>query len=778
MSRRGFDELSAYRFEKAHTLEAWCPDSDLLAMVTETNDLDIYRADWSIHRSIHLEGKATSLVWRPDGKVIAVGLATGKTCFYHYRDGSMIRKIEATTTPPMTSPSSGDGSSSSPCHGTPTTIGQVDFLRWDPLYLGKPTERIFPQETSQKSILPQLPQPAPLPLSVTAQRRAQVTMFRAKKDEGDYGVEVAENLEGDMDGLDEYAPSTMNALFISDDHAQFYWRFFAGFQTELQNLTDMMKAYRRTNYKDVKILDASVQLDLGGMTIVARGTKLNEIGSDLLQITLDSDTLYSQAHKIRSLGVKVRPIQLLLKYLKDAIAIMDSETATILRGIEIFRDDVKKQMEEKEDAETPEYAFLMLFTRYIPTDGLMDYLTVDLRQDGLQKWATTTEAAYANILKVIADCYMPCCERLQVHLNDLYGYKQRHEGSDELGVDESLLDQCGQELRDHFRMAEFLKQEVWKEMELFGAFKSWLATIINNLAPSDAGGPRPRTKTTLRTSAGLAKYIQSLFSSNGLRKFFEYNYANMSNENPEVPSNVEEQRQQRPHGLMSRTFSDRAEELQRRYMRIFQGLQFAATQSIEVKDVMVLSTTTEALPNVIPRRLCTTYIDEPNSSNIWTDAVPIIDTWHYTIYYLLPEQNQGETAQYQSNMLQHHQQQNMAVNMFVRSILFSAGFVSSQRPEHQQQQHQGQGEQDDQQRRSRLKIQGGAQEIVDISAQLLVTGFVHLQLPVSTVVTDAENIVPARKHPYKVLANWRKKGSLSSVHLPTGRVIVFDMEEG
>jgi len=70
MSRRTFDELSAYRFEKAHKLEAWCPNSDLLAMVTESNDLDIYRADWSKHRSIKLEGHALTLVWRPDGNNI------------------------------------------------------------------------------------------------------------------------------------------------------------------------------------------------------------------------------------------------------------------------------------------------------------------------------------------------------------------------------------------------------------------------------------------------------------------------------------------------------------------------------------------------------------------------------------------------------------------------------------------------------------------------------------------------------------------------------------
>jgi hypothetical protein len=74
------------------------------------------------------------------GKVVAVGLASGKTCLYHYRDGSLIRKLEPTLTI-----SKGNGGVDD-AYGSHTKMGSVDFLRWDPLDIGKSKERIFPLE--------------------------------------------------------------------------------------------------------------------------------------------------------------------------------------------------------------------------------------------------------------------------------------------------------------------------------------------------------------------------------------------------------------------------------------------------------------------------------------------------------------------------------------------------------------------------------------------------------------------------------------------------------
>ncbi|GJJ76291.1 anaphase-promoting complex subunit 4 [Entomortierella parvispora] len=596
-------------------------------MVTEANYLDIYRADWSKHRSIKLEGNASTLVWRPDGKVIAVGLSSGKISLYHYRDGSLVRKIEAASTAPPETNRAGN------VHRSLVTIGPIDFLRWEPLFLGEPMERLFPQETSQKSILRKLPPQRPIPLSITAQKRAQATaFFRAKTDnEGDYGVEVAEPVEGSPDGLDECATYAMNVLIASDNQAHFFLQLFSGLQTKALALSELMKEYGNETYKEFKILDAAIQLDLGEMTIIASGTKLGDSDSELLQITLDSDKLHAHAQDIKSLGQKRRPVQLLLKYLKDAIGVLDADSETVYRNVEIARDEISMRLREKEELEAPGDALVMLFARHIPSEGLKEYLTSDLRQDGLQRWATSTEGAYRNMLKVIADCYLPCCERLHTHLNDLYGHVQTgRDDRDACGVDKSLLDACELDLKEMFRFAELLKQALGKEIEYFGEFKSWLATIIDGLVPSDAGGPKPRTKTTLRSAANLSKYIRSFFSTSGLRRFFENNDmdteegVNLADTRPPTTA------------LVQRTFSERVADLQMKFSRIFEGPEVSVAHSICISNVMVLEPAVRV--NSLGR-VRTTYVDEPNL-NICPEAT-VIDSWLYTIFHFAPQQNKG-----------------------------------------------------------------------------------------------------------------------------------------
>lgn len=62
-------------------------------------------------------------------------------------------------------------------------------------------------------------------------------------------MEVAEPVEGDPDGLDEYATYAMNALFASDDQAQFYLLLFAGLRTGFLTLSELMKEYGNETYK-------------------------------------------------------------------------------------------------------------------------------------------------------------------------------------------------------------------------------------------------------------------------------------------------------------------------------------------------------------------------------------------------------------------------------------------------------------------------------------------------------------------------------------------------
>lgn len=164
--------------------------------------------------------------------------------------------------------------------------------------------------------------------------------------------------------------------------------------------------------------------------------------------------------------------------------------------------------------------------------------------------------------------------------------------------------------------------------------------VIDNLAPSESAGPKPRSKTTVRSSAGLAKYIRSLFSSDGVRRFFENNNMDTGGDHAAAASIA----QTSSSALFDMTFSERVVELQSTYARLFQGPEFEVTQSISIKNVIVLLTTSAG---TIPRQICTAYGEEDPNLNISSNEEGIVfDCWHYAIFYLpTPLQpNQGTSA--------------------------------------------------------------------------------------------------------------------------------------
>ncbi|XP_074307631.1 anaphase-promoting complex subunit 4 [Silene latifolia] len=80
-------------------LAEWNPEKDLLAMVTEDSKIILHRFNWQRLWTISPGKPVSSLCWRPDGKIIAVGLEDGTISLHDVENGKLLRSIKSHNVP-------------------------------------------------------------------------------------------------------------------------------------------------------------------------------------------------------------------------------------------------------------------------------------------------------------------------------------------------------------------------------------------------------------------------------------------------------------------------------------------------------------------------------------------------------------------------------------------------------------------------------------------------------------------------------------------------------
>ncbi|XP_042474089.1 anaphase-promoting complex subunit 4-like [Zingiber officinale] len=77
------------------SIAEWNPEKDLLAMVTDDSKVVLHRFNWQRLWMISPGKCITSLCWRPDGKVIALGIEDGSILLHDVENGKLLRSIKS-----------------------------------------------------------------------------------------------------------------------------------------------------------------------------------------------------------------------------------------------------------------------------------------------------------------------------------------------------------------------------------------------------------------------------------------------------------------------------------------------------------------------------------------------------------------------------------------------------------------------------------------------------------------------------------------------------------
>ncbi|KAF9380612.1 Anaphase-promoting complex subunit 4 [Podila verticillata] len=463
------------QFPHPHKLQAWCPTADLLALVSLENDLEMYRLSWEKHWSIRVkeppkktggvsrissgsEADVVSLAWRPDGKMIAVGLDSGHINIYDYMDGSLAHTIASVA-----------------LENSP--LASIQCLKWTEVYLGPSSApAFFGIRQSPNTLLDAMPLLSPIPESSTAQEMS-ARMIKAE----------------DVTVLDEESSPIMNALFSSDSHGRFRLRLFGGFDMESISLSEMLQMFAPHQFQTVDIIAADIQADLSELAIIALGTTSDakSTGGQLLQITVGSELLRRHAREIRAIGVRTRPIQHLLAYMDECLEVMKKDYGKLCQLSEHCMESVQECLKNNGDSNDPTAEFSHLLLTGRPSVSMDQYLQQELGHHGVKRWDKSGKAAYENLRKVAFECLLPACERLVVHMTDILAYSRWRERYGTLDLDERKVYSCIRLAGEFIGMIERLFQALKVEIKQFNEFENWIEQGDSRRAPPASGDAVP-----------------------------------------------------------------------------------------------------------------------------------------------------------------------------------------------------------------------------------------------------------------------------------------------
>ncbi|KAG0220771.1 Anaphase-promoting complex subunit 4 [Mortierella sp. GBA43] len=502
-----FDHYAENQFPALYKLEAWSPTADLLALVTDENKLELFRLSWKQHWSIPVRGNAAtsastttttnaprigfgallqalragptastpdsavadvvSLAWRPDGKMIAVGLGNGHVTAYDYKDGSV-----AFT---MAYPTGGDTQSGS--------------LRQQQMMAALSKHRSFLQNKAK------VMEPVPV-------------------------------IPSDVDDVDEESSGIMNVLFAGDNQGSFRLRLFGIFDVNPIPLLKLMEAYGVNSFKAFDILDADIQLDLSEFVIVASGTQhhgqTSAAEKHVLRITLTSELLEKRPREIRILGLKKRAVNSLTNYLADCLRVMQADYRDIRRTVEDCLEKAQQFLDDNGEVTTPMHEFMQLLMTGRPTLSMDQYMQTELGRQGIKSWMVTSKAAYTNIQRTAFECLLPACERLLIHLSDILGCSRWTDRYKILQLEETQVYNCIKIAGDFVGAIERLFLAMKTEIKNFQEFCNWLSHVMEAMQPSNRNQDgEDENKLPPVDVLAVSEYLKSALSNKGLEDLFK-----------------------------------------------------------------------------------------------------------------------------------------------------------------------------------------------------------------------------------------------------------------
>ncbi|KAG5519799.1 hypothetical protein PMAC_000072 [Pneumocystis sp. 'macacae'] len=456
-------------------LKSWCPSMDLLAFVTLSNEIWVYRLSGSrVWGTLNKDHEVTSISWRPDGKVLVAGLNSGMMKLYNVNDGLLLHTIEPRA----------------------SEFNRVTLVNWvtEKQNLESTEEQYSLQEFDPEKFLPRL---TCIPSAKSKDfSNSSLTNF------------VSSNNE-------DKQTNKMDLLISGDGYGNLHISVCGLFHLALIPLVSTDKTVNTSR----QLLCHFSSSDLRIQSAISKNEQTQEVFIHLL----DMKTFKALATSITEIAKCSTNFHFLLAYIKEGIITITEEWKNIndieQEYLQAFHDCLREH--NVSNVATPRLELFSLVMTGIPSAPLRDWMTKKLTERGLKKWEKTSLTSYENLRKLTHQYILPACDRVALLLSKLNGLSKWPKTAKPMFIESSKIQACLYILHILIENLYNFIRKINEEAQLFKSFTLWMKFIFEEISPTelntDPTAPHPTN------ALDVAKFIGTVFPTSSISEFITSN---------------------------------------------------------------------------------------------------------------------------------------------------------------------------------------------------------------------------------------------------------------
>ncbi|XP_065879836.1 anaphase-promoting complex subunit 4 [Euphorbia lathyris] len=441
----------------------WNPEKDLLAMVTEDSKIFLHRFNWQRLWTISPGKCITSLCWRPDGKVIAVGLEDGSVSLHDVENGKLLKSLRS--------------------HSV-----AVVCLNWeeDGQLNRDDSCNISIYEDRTVRFFPPAPKPPRMPGVVS----------------GDAGF-----MDDNEDSYQELSNSSyqrFNMLCSADKDGSICFSIFGIFpigKTNIHNfsisipLVDIQYPYQLRNAsiykvalsKDLCRLNVMCSGQLSQNMFQSRESHLTGNMHGLHGLVLDTSIFLKRKNELHQLAQQASNVEELTEVIRVSLSVMSKQWSDAMRTFHEKFGSLSTLIIDNALDSSPQEEFLSLLGGARTSPAVHQFLVSTLGEAGVKRVSKVVCGAGKELQQIVLEHMQPAAEIIAFRMGELRGlsrWRARYQG---VGLDEMLINNATEKSGMLLVQIERFMRVLTSVEQQFSNFFSWLLKCIKLLMqePSD-----------------------------------------------------------------------------------------------------------------------------------------------------------------------------------------------------------------------------------------------------------------------------------------------------
>ncbi|KAH9305044.1 hypothetical protein KI387_009448, partial [Taxus chinensis] len=439
------DKLVPSQVEKAE----WHPDKDLLAMITEEGKVVLHRLNWDKLWTISPEQRVTSICWRPDGKVLAIGHIDGTISLHDAENGKMLRSNK---------PHSADIVSLS-------WAEEVEIVSVEPYDM-------FAYKDRTPRFLPAPPKAPYNP---------------------DLSSGVSESTE-ERDGTDQELVNSsrerLNILCSGDKEGIICFSIFGVFPIAKINIGDLSVYHLKGigisySLKDASLFKVALSKDLQQLIVICYGVRVEETSNmkrGLYSLLINTSIFQKRNKELFQVALQVSNIEKLQDVITVSLQAMHKQWSDAMN---MFKDKFShlSPLLVGHGLESSQRDELVNLLCGVPaSDALRQFLENSLSEGGLKRLAKNIDSAGKEMRTIIDDSLKPAADEIAFRVGELKGFSEWHSHFQSIGLEENMVDKVMEDSGMLVVQIERLLRVLSETVKLFENFFAWLARSLKHMS--------------------------------------------------------------------------------------------------------------------------------------------------------------------------------------------------------------------------------------------------------------------------------------------------------